>query len=111
MFTPAEQAKLKAAQLQAFAQLSIPATWTQTKAPKATKAISVGFKTAGFKDEIIVNSYGVGAKIITMKQSYVPGMAKFDRITVGTERYTADAVHPVHLGSEVLFWKIIVKGR
>jgi hypothetical protein len=91
--------------------LGVPATWTQTKSPNATADVVVGFRTLGYADEALINAYGIGAKVLTIKVSAVAVVDKFDRITVGPETYTIDAVMPVHLNGVHLFHKCYVKGK
>lgn len=92
--------------------LGLPATWIQAKPPNASKGITVGFKTAGWKDTEVVNSYGYGAKIITMKAvdftTTIP--EKYDTIEVNGERYTLDEVMPVMLNDKLLGHKGYVRG-
>jgi len=91
--------------------LGVPATWTQTKDPKATKDVVVGFKSASWRDEELINAYGIGAKVLTIKVSDIPVMEKFDRITIGGEKYTIDSVMPVHLNGVQIFHKAVVRGK
>jgi hypothetical protein len=110
MLSAAARVKFQAAQDSVLDLLGVPAIWTQTKPPGATKPTTVGFKTAGYKDEIIVNSYGIGAKIITVKVSDVAIIAKFDTLTIGAERYTIASVMPVHINGVHAYHKCIIKG-
>jgi len=102
---------IRQAQYDAFDQLAVPVTWTQTKAPNATKDISVGFKSLGWRDQELINAYGIGAKIFTIKVSDVPDVQKFDVITLDGERYTIESVMPAHVGGLHVYHKVIVKGK
>ena len=104
----------KTALLQLLEDLGSPCTFTQTKAPSTTKSITAGFKTAGVRDEAITNAYGIGAKILTVKSSdFLVAPEKFDKFQFDgqEEVYKAEAVHPIHIGAEVVFWKIYIKGK
>ena len=113
MFDAATRLSLRAAFEQTFALLGTPATWRQAKAPHATKTIEIGIKTAGPRDEAIVNVYGAEAKIITMKASdfttTIP--EQFDELVVGDEKLVLAAVHPVNIGNSVVFWKAYSRGK
>ena len=91
--------------------LGVPATWTQAKAPNATSDAVVGFRSIGWNDHELINAYGIGAKVITIKVSDIPVVEKFDTITILNERYTLDVVSPVHLNGVHIFHKCIVKGK
>ena len=91
--------------------LGVPALWEQTKAPNASKPVIVGFKTVTYKDEELINAFGIGAKVLTVKVKDIAQVAKFDRFTIHGERYTIDEVMPVHLNGVLLFWKCFVKGK
>jgi len=113
MFDAATRSSLRAAFEQTFALLGTPATWRQAKAPHATKAIEIGIKTAGPRDDVIINTYGVGAKIITMKASDFTTTLpeQFDELVVGNEKLVLAAVHPVNIGNAVVFFKGYVRGK
>jgi len=92
--------------------LGVPADWEQAKAPYAKKCgFNIGFKTVGFKDEELINAFGIGAKVFTVKVSDIAVIEKFDRFTIGEEKYTIDAVMPVHLNGVQIFHKCFVKGK
>jgi len=86
--------------------LGVPATVY----PKAADAVDciVGFKTSSDVD--IINSWGVGSKIITVQVVDVPNLEKLDRVQIGPERYTLDSVTPVHLNDVLVGWRGIVRG-
>jgi hypothetical protein len=92
--------------------LGVNVIWTQAKPPHANKAVTAGIKIAGNDDEALVQSLGVGARIFTMKASdFTTAPEKFDRLVVGTEAYTAEAVHPVHLNAALIGYRIYTKGK
>ena len=104
----------KAAQLKILDDLGSPCHYTMAKAPETELDITAGFKTAGVRDEAITNSYGIGAKILTIKASdFTTPPVKYDEFRFhGTEEtYVAEAVHPIHIGPEVVFHKVYIKGK
>jgi hypothetical protein len=74
-----------------------------------SKSCVVGFKTT--RDEEIVNAWGVGTKVVTIKVTDAPEVKKMDRVDIGNERYTFDAVFPVHLNADLIGWRCVVKGK
>ena len=93
------------------ALLGVPASWERAKAMGTQVPVVVGFKTAGVKDVEVIQSYGINAKIITVRAIDVSvPPEKFDTFTIHNERHTADAVHPVNLNGSVIGWKIYVQG-
>jgi hypothetical protein len=111
MLSVEERDKIQAATEAVVDMLGVPATWTQTKAPNATEAVVVGFKTASYKDEELINAFGIGAKVFTVKVSDIAIIEKFDRFKVLAETYTIDEVMPVHLNGVHIFHKCFVKGK
>ena len=111
MLTAADHAAMLAGYEGTVDLLGVPAVWEQTKDPQATKDVVVGFKSATWRDEELINAYGIGAKVFTVKVSDIPVIEKFDRITIAGERYTIDSVMPVHLNGVQIFHKCIVKGK
>ena len=104
----------KAAQLKILDDLGSPCHYKMAKAPETEMDITSGFKTAGVRDEAITLSYGVGAKILTVKASdFATPPIKYDefRFHNTDETYIAEAVHPIHIGAEVTFFKIFIKGK
>lgn len=79
--------------------LGIPASLHYTKVPADVHPLpKIGFATVSKQDDAIINAYGVGARIITIKASDVTrAPIKFDRVQVGSEFYTIDTVTDVHL--------------
>ncbi len=92
--------------------LGVQVTWTQAKTPHNSKSVVAGMKIAGVQDDAIVQAYGVGARIMTLKASDFPTPPeKFDRLAVDSEVYTAEAVQPVHLNAALVGYKIYIKGK
>jgi len=92
--------------------LGTPATWTQAKPPHATKSVTAGLKIAGNEDDALVQAYGVGARVITVKaKDFTAAPEKFDRVTMGSETMTIEAVHPVHLNAALVGYKLYVRGK
>ncbi|RLC00592.1 MAG: hypothetical protein DRH90_18120 [Deltaproteobacteria bacterium] len=102
---------IKDAQYDAFDRLSVGVTWTQAKAPNATKDIRVGFKSLGWRDQELINAYGIGAKIFTVKVDDIPVIDKFDKITLNGEAYTVNSVMPAYVGDMHTYHKVIVNGK
>ena len=92
--------------------LGVQMNWTQAKPPRNTKQVVAGMKIAGVQDDAIVQAYGVGARIITVKAAdFATAPEKFDKFAVGTESHIAEAVHQVHLNAQLIGYKIYVKGK
>lgn len=111
MLSSADRKKFRDAQKQVLDLLGVPAVWTQVKAPKATSSVTVGFKTASWQDEELINAFGIGAKVLTVKVSDIAVIEKFDAFVISGERYTIDSVMPVHINGELVFWKCFVRGK
>jgi len=91
-------AALKTEYDRAVDSLGFPATFTVAKTDASIKIPKVGFATIGRDDDALIQAYGVGARVITIKASDVTAPpVKFDRITIGAEVFTFEAVHNVHL--------------
>lgn len=96
----------------AIDMLGVPSTWTQAKPPNSTATPTIGFRTAGINDAEVINAYGIGAKIVTMKvDDFTVAPEKFDEILVLAERYTLDAVNPIHLNGAVIGYKAFIRGK
>lgn len=107
----ADMQKVIAAQENTLDMLGTPGTWRQAKVPNATKAnIPVGIKTVDWKDQELINAYGINARIFTIKSKDVALLEKFDQITVGNETYVMDSAKPVYINGQVVFWKGICRG-
>lgn len=86
-------------------------TWNQAKSPNGTAQAVCGIKTVGAKDIELINSYGIGAKVLTIKAASLPvPPEKFDEFTVNGEVYTADAVHPVRINDQIVGYKCYCRG-
>jgi len=96
--------------------LGVPAVLTRAKPPATVTNIQrVGFASISKQDQGLVNAYGLSGKVITVKAADCAGVAplKFDVFMVGTERYVADTVNPLHepgVGS-VIGYKVYCKGH
>ena len=111
MLSQEDRDKMQAAMESTVEMLGVPATWTQTKDPQATADVVVGFKTASWRDEELINAYGIGAKVFTVKVADIAVIEKFDRFVVKSEKYTVDSVMPVYLNGVHLFHKCIIRGK
>lgn len=107
----ADQQKIIAAQRNTLQVLGSAGVWRQAKAPHATANCVVGMKTVSWRDQELVNAYGVNARVFTLDVREVPTLEKFDRIEVGGEIYTLDDSIPVYVNAQHIFWKGVVKGR
>jgi hypothetical protein len=95
--------------------LGIPMVFHQVKTPAITKSTIGGIATAK-NDDPVVNSYGIGAKVITLMQSEIPTPPeKFDFVTInaGAEKVVFEAVFPVHepKTGAVIGFRCIAKGK
>jgi hypothetical protein len=75
--------------------------------------VEVALKTVGPTDQDIVNTWGLGARIITLPADGVPaGVApvRFDRVQIGASIHTVDYVHEMRLGDALVAWKLYVRG-
>jgi hypothetical protein len=79
----------------------------------ATANIVGGSRIAGDKDDGIIQSYGIGALIFTLKARDFPTTPpiKFDQITIGTETHVIDHVAPVHLNNSTFGYRCFVRGK
>jgi hypothetical protein len=96
--------KYKAAWEQTIDTLGVPCTF-MSKTSGTVNCVA-GFKTT--RDEEIVNAYGIGSKVITIRAMDVPEVTKLGSCEIGPERYTFDAVLPVHLIDQLLGWRCVV---
>ncbi len=113
MLGTGDHAKVRGGFKQVISLLGVPATWTQVLPPNATLTATVGFKTAGKNDSEVVNSYGIGAKIITFDADNFRTQPpkKFDKLEVMGEVYILDEVMMVHLNGEVVGFKAYARGK
>lgn len=70
---------------------------------------TIGWKTT--RDEELINSYGVGVKVATVKYSDVSILKKMDGIRVHADRYTIDEVFPVYLNDIQVGWRCVIRGK
>jgi hypothetical protein len=92
--------------------LGVSAVFKHT-ATGVTSNIVCGSRIAGDKDDAIVNAYGIGALIFTLKAldfTATPPL-KFDLLTIGSETYVIDHVSPVHLNGSVFGYRCFVRGK
>lgn len=87
--------------------LGVPATHMSTEGIE-TECI-VGFKTT--KDEEIINSWGIGAKVITIRAEEVSPVKKLDRIFIEDQTYTLEFVDPVMLNNIFCGYRCYVRGK
>ena len=104
-------ATMKAQYERTIDTLGIPMVWTHTKT-SATANLVGGMRIATDEDTALVQSYGVGARIITLKAAGLTGAPeKFDRFAVLNEVYIAESVAPVHLNGTLLGYRVYIKGK
>ena len=83
------------------------------RSPLAPFPVEVALKTVGPTDAEIVNTWGLGARIVTIPADALPAPyvpQRFDRVQIGTSLHTADYVHEIRIGDEVIAYKIYVRG-
>lgn len=111
MFNTSMLAKVTGAFDTAVDTLGTSISWTQAKAPNQTITATMGIRTVGAKDVELINSYGIGAKILTVKAASLPiPPEKFDEFVINSESYTADAVHPVRVNDQLVGYKVYCRG-
>ena len=69
----------------------------------------IGWRTS--TDEELINAFGVGVKVATIKERDVPVVQKMDRIRVLDDRYTVDEVFPVYLNDLLIGWRCVIRGK
>lgn len=91
--------------------LGVPMQWTSAKDDLKTANIVGGFRTVGKDDQVIINSYGIETKVITIKAGATPEPPlKFDRFVVHGEVYVAQSSHQIHLNGVLIGHKCYCKG-
>ena len=110
MFTASLRNALESAYINAFDMMAQPGSIEQAAPPHTITQVSVGFKYAGNNDQEIINAYGIGAAILTFKASQVTP-AKFDEVTIDGKKHVLDAVHPIHINGDLVFYRGIAKGN
>jgi CRISPR/Cas system CMR-associated protein Cmr3 (group 5 of RAMP superfamily) len=106
-----ELAKVKAAFAFAIDFLGLPAVLTEATVRSATPThtFRVGFNAVNIQDEALVNSYGINAKVITMKASEGYKPKKFDSIVVNGQKYFVDGTQEISVGGEIIGYKMYCK--
>ena len=87
--------------------LGVPASHVITEGVETD--CTVGFKTT--KDEEIINSWGIGAKIITIRSEEVNPVKKLDRVFIMDQVYTLEFVDPVMLNDIFCGYRCYVRGK
>lgn len=103
MFDAATRGKIHGAFNTVLDLLAVPATWKQAKAPRATRNVNIGFTVATAREEAIVQDYGVGTRIITVKAGDLPSLEKNDIFEVNGERYKIDGVQDLYINGTKAF--------
>lgn len=110
MFTSADHAKIKTGFLTAFNLACQTATIEKATPPHTVTTIKVGHAIAGADDTEVINAYGIGSVILTFDAIEVTP-EKFDQVTVGANKLTIDAVKPVKINDEIIFYRAFTKGN
>jgi len=96
----------------AITMLGTPVDFKDTAG--VTTRLTAGIKTGGTDDSELVNAYGVGTKILTIRKAdLLATPKKFDQVhVVGTgERLTVSSVVDVHLNGDLIAYKLIIAGK
>lgn len=88
--------------------LGVPAIVESNESGESVSCI-VGFKTSN--SEELIAAYGVGVKVVTVRERDVPVVKKMDRVLVSAERYTINEVMPVYLNDLLVGWRCVIKGK
>lgn len=92
--------------------LGVPLVWHSATHSNVTKSIVAGIRILGSQDEVLVNAYGIGGRLITVKAAdFAVAPEKFDRLTIDGEVYVIEAVQAVHLNLVLVGYRIFTKGR
>lgn len=102
------KAQVRAKYEQTIDTLGVPATIEAVVSGEIYNT-TVGWRTS--TDEELINAFGVGVKVATVKQSDVPVVKKMDRIRVMDDRYTVDEVFPVYLNDLLIGWRCVIRGK
>lgn len=96
---------------QTIETLGVPMLWTNVKSG-VDQPVLAGIRVATDEETRLVQSYGIGARIITIKSRGLHrAPEKFDRFSVDGSVYVAEVVAPVHLGGQLIGYRIYTKGR
>ena len=95
--------------------LGSTALYFRTKPPPSPNvSLKVLLSHPSYKDEEIVNAYGVDVTILTFQNvapfDTVPP-EKFDSVTIMGQRYVFDFVHPVVVLDTIIGWTCYSKGK
>lgn len=94
--------------------IGVPASIHYTKGNLTLNNIKVGIRSIGTDDEVLINTLGVGAKIITIMAKDILNRppVKFDVVLVNSEKYTIESVDKIHLPTtgKVIAYKCFVQG-
>ena len=88
--------------------LGVPATVISVKGGGSVQC-TVGFKSSN--DEALIAAYGVGVKVVTVRQCDVALVEKLDAVTVGDNRFTINEVFPVYLNELLVGWRCVIRGK
>ena len=88
--------------------LGVPATIQSVTEGTAVDCV-VGFKTS--QDEDLIAAYGIGVKVVTVKERDVAVVKKMDRVLVQSDRYTINEVFPVYLNDLLVGWRCVIRGK
>ena len=92
----------------AIETLGVPAVIESVETGETVECI-VGFKTSN--SEELIAAYGVGVKVVTVKESDVAVVKKLDRVRVQADRYTINEVFPVYLNDLLVGWRCVIRGK
>ena len=76
--------------------------------------INAGVKTVSPSDTELVNAYGVGARIITVKKKDVPFLPKkFDTVVIkeANEKLVISSVNTMQINSVIVGYKLVTAGK
>jgi hypothetical protein len=102
------RADIRAKYEYAIDTLGVPASVESVETGEAVSCI-VGFRSTN--DENLIAAYGVGVKIVTVKEKDVAVVKKMDRVLIMDERYTINEVFPVHLNDLLVGWRCVIRGK
>lgn len=94
--------------------LGSTASYVKTKTPAVTGDMKVLLSHPSYKDEEIVNAYGIDVTILTFENNPVfqtTPPEKFDSVTIMGKRYVFDFVHPVVILDTIVGWTCYSKGK
>ena len=95
--------------------LGSTALYTQTKMPTLPPvSMKVLLSHPSYKDEEIVNAYGIDVTILTFEHNptfqFTPP-EKFDSVVIMGKRYVFDFVHPIVVEDTFIGWTCYSKGK